>query len=298
VGLFSRRVKVGPLPPQANPYPSRLRRIRKPSTLVFAFLLILSYYLTVWLHPPFHSAVREKIVSISYSLSSFVSQPFYIAKSHLTDSEGLLSLHDENDRLKDENEKLKISLLNYAQVLEQNDELRRLADLSEVIPTDSKTFSVVSLPTDGLHYSCIIKGGTNQSVAVNQIAISSDGVVGRVDKTTSQTARVLLINNYQSKTPIYIPRISQNAIAVGDGSNSLLLTYLTKADAVQDGDEVFTSGLGGIYPRGLYVGRVFKTENGDIKLNPAANLDGLAYLHIFSNSDDIQDEIRTLDEED
>lgn len=298
MGLFSRRIKVGPLPPQANPYPSRLRRIRRPSTLIFAFSLILSYYLIVWFHPPFHSAVREKVISVSYSLSSFVSQPFYIAKSHLTDSEGLLSLHDENERLKVENEKLKLSLLNYAQVLEQNNELKKFADLSEVIPTDSKTFSVISLPTDGLHYSCIIKGGTNQGVAVNQVVISSEGVVGRVDKTTSQTARVLLINNYQSKTPIYIPRISQNAIAVGDGSNFLLLTYLTKSDEVQDGDEVFTSGLGGIYPRGLYVGRVFKTANGDVRLNPASNLDGLAYLHIFSNSDDIEDEIRNLDEED
>lgn len=297
MGLFSSRVKVGPLPPQANPYPSRLRRIRKPSTIVLAFLLITSYYLVVWIHPPFHFAVQDKIISLSYTVSSIVSHPFFVAKTYLTDSDGILSLRDENKRLTEENTKLKHSLLNYAQIQIQNRELKGLADLNQTIPADSKTLPVISLPNDGLHYSCILKGGEKDGIEVNQVAISPDGLVGRIDNVTSHAARVLLLNDYQSKTPIYIPRLSQNAIAVGDGSNTLLLTYLSKSDEVQDGDEVFTSGLGGIYPRGLYVGKVFKTPSGEIRLTPAANVESLAYLHIFSNSDDIADEIRALDED-
>lgn len=297
MGLFSRRVKVGPLPPQANPYPSRLRRIRRPSALVFACLFILGYYVITWVSPTLHMTVKETFINYAYRVSRYVSHPFYVAKSYVTDHDSFLSLATENKQLSRENENLKTALLNHAQLLIQNRELKKYAALSEILPQTSKTFPVLSLPSDGLHDSCIIQGGTAEGIKTNSVAITPDGVVGRIDQMTPHAARVLLITNYQSKTPVFIPRLSQNAIAVGDGSETPLLTYLEKSDEIQEGDEVFTSGLGGIYPRGLYVGKVIKRNADEIRIHLAVNMRNLSYLRIFENSVNLEDEIRKLDED-
>ncbi|MEB3702864.1 Cell shape-determining protein MreC [Candidatus Bealeia paramacronuclearis] len=296
MGLFSRRQKIGPLPPKANPYPSRLRKLKKPSALVIAGFFVAVFYSLSWINPPLHQKIEKYLIEAAYSLSSTVTHPFYLAKAFYEDSGQLLELSHVNQALKHENEELKLELLNHAQTLIENQDLKRQVHFLTEDHHNLMTVPILSTPYDGLHYSCIIAGGETSGIRINQVVLSPEGIVGRVNHTTPHAARVLLMTDHTSKTPIFLPRLNLNAIAVGDGSPYPRVTYLENIQDVQDGDEVFTSGFGGIYPRGLYVGRLQKINSVEVRLMPATDVKKMTHLQVIKSEEDLTSEVEILED--
>ena len=90
--------------------------------------------------------------------------------------------------------------------------------------------------------------------------VVSEGVVGRVIEVSAHTAKVLLISDPNSAVDVIIQRSRAQGILEGRVEEFGILKYIQKSDDVQMGDKVITSGLGGIFPKGLIVGTVTKVE--------------------------------------
>ena len=90
--------------------------------------------------------------------------------------------------------------------------------------------------------------------------ISPEGVVGQILKTAPHYATVLLITDYNSAIDAIVQRTRAKAIVEGKEENRCQLKYLLRTEDVAVGDIVITSGLGGIFPKGLTVGEIRKVE--------------------------------------
>jgi rod shape-determining protein MreC len=86
--------------------------------------------------------------------------------------------------------------------------------------------------------------------------ISPEGVIGQILKTSPDYATVLLMTDYNSAIDAIVQRTRAKAIVEGKEENRCQLKYLLRTEEVEVGDIVITSGLGGIFPKGLTIGEV------------------------------------------
>src|SRR5436309_8562850 len=112
----------------------------------------------------------------------------------------------------------------------------------------------------GYVLTLMVIGGTDQGLARGQAAVAGDGLVGRLTEVGSQSARVLLITDLNSRIPVVLESSHANAVLAGDNSERPGLLYLGEPGTTKIGERIVTSGEGGIFPPGLPVGVVAAIE--------------------------------------
>lgn len=143
------------------------------------------------------------------------------------------------------------------------------------------TARVLSSSSGHQSESVMIGAGRLQGLRSGHPAVSGDGVAGRIVETGAQVARVLLLTDAASRIPVRIGGGSSRAILAGDAGRLPRLEYLSEDAGVAPGDEVTTSGVGGMFPRGLRVGTV-ERDGTTLRVKPHARLDRLEYLSILA----------------
>jgi rod shape-determining protein MreC len=126
---------------------------------------------------------------------------------------------------------------------------------------------IIARRIDSKYETLLVARGTNDGVKVDSAVVTRNGLVGRVFETTATTAAVLMITDQKSGAGGRVLRANSRAIGVckGDNSNTLTLTYLENDADIVAGDEIVTSGLGGIYPPGIRIGVVR-----EVKVDPTS----------------------------
>ncbi|MDD7488212.1 MAG: rod shape-determining protein MreC [Clostridiales bacterium] len=169
-----------------------------------------------------------------------------------------------------ENERLRGELALYEQMRSEFEEMRleneRLSELlnysSSIGNYELCTARVIAKSTGIWFRTLTLNAGTNKGVDVDMAVICSDGLVGRVTEVGYDWCKVTSIIDSSSTVPILVERTRDNCMARGilDGSSDeavMELYYLpTDRTNLTPGDTVVTSGMGGIYPKGLIVGTV------------------------------------------
>lgn len=141
--------------------------------------------------------------------------------------------------------------------------IEKLAELAKAakLVRGFKQENVISVPVlaaaDGVFQrSLLIDGGRKSGIYDGYPVHGSGGLVGRTIDVTDDTARVLLLDDVNSRVPVHVGRAMQHAILVGQGGGEPLLTYAKAPQDMRQGDVVTTSGAGGVLPAGLAVGEV------------------------------------------
>jgi rod shape-determining protein MreC len=116
---------------------------------------------------------------------------------------------------------------------------------------------VISVDSGTLRQRLIINKGLHDGVHVNQPVVDGSGVMGQVAHVGPWSSEVILITDPEHALPVQITRTGLRTIAVGSGNaDELLLTYLAANSDVKSGDELVSSGLGGVFPAGYPVGHI------------------------------------------
>lgn len=131
----------------------------------------------------------------------------------------------------------------------------------------------------------LANAGTDKGVAIGYPVISERGVIGRVIGVSSNASRILLLKDVSSRTPVMIARSNARAILTGDGGDNPRLDNLRGPDPVKPGDRVLTSGDGGVYPRGLPVGRAVKGLDGKWRVALDSDATALDWVRIIQFKD-------------
>lgn len=206
--------------------------------------------------------------------------------------ENIDSLKTENEKLKKENEELKTQIDELQLVKAENEILRKYASLAEKYSEYTTIGAyIINKNISNLSDVFVINAGTNQGVTVNMAVITEDGLVGHVISATNNTAKVQPIIDTASSVSGLTGSSKTNVIVsgqIGSEQNLKVSTLQIEEDLIL-GDIVETSGLGGIYPKGITIGtikEIIETKNITEKyaiLETNVNFETLEYVLIVKN---------------
>src|SRR5262249_30724941 len=117
-----------------------------------------------------------------------------------------------------------------------------------------------------------INKGEADGVQKNMAVLSPFGVVGQTTTISAHSARVLLITDHNSSVDGVVQRSRARGIVEGALDGRCLMKYLKRGEDVEVGDRVVTSGLDGIFPKGVIVGDVTRVTRGNRGLMQVAEV--------------------------
>lgn len=178
--------------------------------------------------------------------------------------EDINSLKSENEKLKEKNNKLEESLREFETIKSQNETLKQYLQLAEKYKS-YKTIPADVINRDISNYSktIVINVGKKQGIKEKMTVIAAEGLVGMVIDVTETTSKVQTIIDSSSNTSAIFSTSREAMVCKGllRENKTLKAVYIPTDATVTEGDRIETSGLGGIYPKGIHIGVVSKTVN-------------------------------------
>ncbi len=167
--------------------------------------------------------------------------------------------------LRHENEQLKTGQLQAAATARENDQLRALFDWKKQVPWQLELAQVVMRDPANWWRTVQIDRGTRDGLRENLPVLTSDGLVGRISSVRLASAQVVLIGDPNCRVSALVENATHD-IGVLNASGPLdpslvELSYLTSGANLQAGQNVVTSGLGGIFPKGIPIGKVVDSQS-------------------------------------
>lgn len=176
------------------------------------------------------------------------------------------ALQDENERLKRDVRNLRVRLLQYDALSEENRRLRAIRSAAQGITGRTLIAEIMQVSLDPFRHRVRINQGSQNGVFKGQPVLDAFGIVGQVARVDRYGAEVILISDPEHATPVQINRNGVRSIAEGTGDmRKLSVSSLTVEADIKVDDLLVSSGLDEIFPRGYPVARVTKVER-----NPAA----------------------------
>ncbi|MFH0725627.1 MAG: rod shape-determining protein MreC [Pseudomonadota bacterium] len=162
-----------------------------------------------------------------------------------------------------ENEKLRKALSlaieeknQYQEVALSNERYRRLLELKTSLPHQMLVAEVIGKDPSPWFKTIIIDKGSNNGVAAAMPVVISEGIVGQVVEAAGGYAKVLLLVDQNSAVDALVQRTRARGIVKGGLSGKCTLDYVLRKDEIGLGDIVISSGVDGVFPKGLRVGEV------------------------------------------
>lgn len=160
----------------------------------------------------------------------------------------------------------------------------RLMDLNQVRMDPRLTHvSGVVLADAGSPFrqSVLLNVGARDGIRDGWATMDGIGLVGRIAGVGSRTSRVILLNDSNSRIPVTVQPSGQKALLSGDNTPAPPLDFLENPDVVRPGDQVVTSGDGGVFPADLLVGQVAQGTDGRLRVRLAADYERLEFLRVL-----------------
>lgn len=229
---------------------------------------------------PIVEQFRAMVTDAFVPLLDALSRPIATVSQVGDEISGILNVYQENVRLRQENERL-LRWENVARQLETEDKsLRDMLHLVPDAPVSYVTARVVSDAAGMFVRSVLVTAGAHDGVAKGQVALTGEGLVGRVGEVGERSARILLLTDLNSEVPVTLENGQMRAILAGDNSDQPKLLYLTTDAHPQVGDRVVTSGSGGVFPPGLPVGVVSSIADNVVRVKPFVEFHRLDYVRL------------------
>jgi len=154
-----------------------------------------------------------------------------------------------------ENRRLRAELAELVELRQENQRLRRLLGFVEAAEKRTVAARVIAEDASSWFRTIDIDRGSADGVTEGLPVVNDAGLIGRVVRSTPHSARVLLITDASSAVAVLVQDQRIRGVCRGQGG-ALALDFALVQDDIQVGDGVITSGLGGIFPKGLVVGFV------------------------------------------
>jgi len=247
-----------------------LERLRVP--VLFAALLLLSLATMTADRRAMRSAGRElptfsgALLEVAAPVQRVVTAPVDLVRDFWRGYVALVDVQAENERLRGRVAALQEENLQYREALLESGRLREVAALRDEFQVDMVTAQVVGGEVSPLLRSVLLDRGRVQGLLSGMPVVTGQGLAGLVTGTAPHAARAMLLLDRQSAVDGMIQRSRAPGIVHGQGTRELRFEFAVRGDDVQVGDEVITSGLGGVYPKGLRIGEVVEVSKPDARL--------------------------------
>ena len=229
----------------------------------------------------FITNINSENISIIENVANNIVMPVENALTYLKNKlnnndkffENIDELKNENSSLKQENSELEQKLREFEIIKNENEQLKQQLNLAEKY-SEFTTVPGTVISRDISNYSktLVINVGSDNGIEEKMTVIADEGLVGYVISTTNKTSKIQTIIDSASATSCLASSTRDTMICKGTIENKSQLSasnIATDARIIQ-GDSVETSGLGGIYVKGIHVGRIKKVNEGSNKTDSYA----------------------------
>jgi rod shape-determining protein MreC len=245
---------------------------RKGSPLLLVVLVVVSLVLiTVSMREgdggPLHGTRRGLLlITTPFAIAGdWAARPFEGVSRWFA---GLSTSRDEVTILRTQNDQMRSQLATLTEALAENERLRELVKLPATVRGTSVGARVIGRPTDSWEGSILVDRGSSDGVATGTPVMAAQGLIGRVVVVASHSAKVRLITDQTSGVAVLVQATRAAGVVHGSVEGRLSLDYVDPKTVVKRGDVLVTSGLGGVYPKGLVVGDVSQVETDTAGLFP------------------------------
>lgn len=231
-------------------------------------------------NPEVAESARGAAADVIAPILDLLSRPSASAAQAIDSVRELGRLREENAQLRQQQARL-LQWQTVAHRLDhENQELRKLLNLTPDPKARFVTARVVGGSGGAFVRSILVAAGSKDGVRKNQVAITGEGLIGRVSEVGERASRVLLLTDVNSNIPVFVERTRERAIAHGDSSNSMVLKYVPGDLAATVGDRIVTSGHGGVFPPGLPLGVITVVQGGMVAVQPFVDWEQVEYVRL------------------
>ena len=258
-------------------YSRPLRRL-----LVWLAVLVLLAFFILWrIDSPRVERFRAALVDRFVPSFEWALAPVTKVAGMIDSFQSYASLYDQNQELRRELQKMKAWKEAAVQLEQQNAKL--LAQNQVRLDPKLTSVSGVVMADSGSPFrqSVILNVGARDGIVDGWATMDGLGLVGRISGVGQGTSRVLLLTDASSRIPVTIQPSGQRAMLVGDNSPAPPLEFIEAPEQVRPGDQVVSSGDGGVFPAGLLVGQVALGTDNRLRLRMAADYERLDFLRVL-----------------
>jgi rod shape-determining protein MreC len=202
----------------------------------------------------------------------------------------LRGAHEENERLREKVARLEQALWLERDLVASYRRLSGVLELAEQLPYDPVVAEVIGLDASAWFRTITVNQGSDRGVELNAPVVAAGGLVGRVISVGPAVSQIQLLTDRDCSVGALLTRTRIRGMVTGSGEQAsptgLSLDYVSNLEDVVEGDTIVTSGIDGIYHKGIAIGRVASVRNGPrlfklITIEPAADLDRLEEVFIL-----------------
>jgi rod shape-determining protein MreC len=231
----------------------------------FTLLAVLSLTLLTWKvknRPPLAS-FENAVLSITRPFQQAATWTTGSLREVWTNYVYLIGVQADNQRLREEVKWLRQENHRYLEAYLQHQRLQRLLNFREQTPFDVVAADVVGRDSNSWTEIIFINRGTRDKVAKGYPVVTHDGLVGQVIQAAPGLSQVMLLTDFRSGVDALVQRTRASGVVTGRGRDLAALKFLPMGADIQPGDRLISSGMGGVFPKGLIIGAVKDiTRNG------------------------------------
>ena len=190
----------------------------------------------------------------------------------------LVGVRRENLRLRSEIKELNARIYSAGETVLANQRLEKLLGMKNAVKFPTLSASVVGEDVTAWFRTLVIDRGSSDGIAEGMAVVAADGVVGQIVKVASGTSRVLLLTDHASGISATIQRSRARGVVKGKAEGLCSMEFTTREEDVKVGDVVITSGIGGVFLKGLPIGEVTMVKRGEygifqtVTIRPVVNI--------------------------
>lgn len=177
----------------------------------------------------------------------------------------LVNTAEENRRLQAVNSTLKAEINLLRENSLENERLRRLLEFKETQSMQTLPARVIAEDATNWSRTVVIDKGSADGVLEGMPVVVAEGVVGRVIRNSRHESRVLLVTDAASAVAALVQSSRARGICRGQG-NFLIFDFVLRKEKLTAGEPVITSGMGGVFPKGLLIGHITSIDRMDFGL--------------------------------
>ena len=228
----------------------------------------------VWVTAPIQAGIS---FSLEHVASSFQNYIF------------LLHTRQDNLALVDENRRLQNQIAGMRETQQENVRMKRLLNFEERFKLQTVVARVTAKDVSTEFRAIRINRGESSGIRKNMAVMTDEGIVGRVLKTTTDTADVVTVLDLLSAVDAIDERSRARGVLEGLTDEVCQLRYTVRTDDIESGDILVSSGLGGIFPKGIPIGtvsRVNRKQFGitqEVEVRPSADFNRLEEVMVITH---------------
>ncbi|WP_172189323.1 rod shape-determining protein MreC [Lentilactobacillus kribbianus] len=224
-----------------------------------------------------------------------VAMPMNGVRHGFVSIKNLLNTYEENERLKSKVNDLTQTKVKDETLTRENKQLKRQLKVGKTLTSYSKiNAAVITRSPSSWNSQVVINKGENAGIKKNMPVIAGKGLIGTISEVNKTNSKVVLVSNTAQNSNRFAVQIVSSSNKVVNGiissydasKNEITMGNITSKAKIKKGDRVATSGLGGVMPKGIYVGQVSKVSADDyglakkVYIKPAANLNDIEIVSV------------------